>query len=232
MDFKDEYHRAAEWCKDNLDFDRDTTFNAFETTIRVLGGLLSAHYLTSISDDPTIAADAPFYLEKATDLGERILPAFDSPSGIPYSGINLHTRTGVPDHDNNGLASLAEAATLQLEFKYLSYLTGDPVYWRKAERVMDVVRQGATNGIAPIFINPQNGAFMASDIRLGSRGDSYYEYLIKQYLQTNREEPVYRDMYDHAMESIKEHLMARTKRKNLLYTHEFTPARNPDTGTQ
>lgn len=135
MDFKDEYKRAAKWCRDNLDFDRDGKFNTFETTIRVLGGLLAAHYLTSVSEDASIRADAPFYLERATDLGDRLLGAFNSPSGLPYSGINLHTREGVPDRDNHGLVSLAEAATLQLELKYLSHLTDDPIYWRKAERV-------------------------------------------------------------------------------------------------
>jgi hypothetical protein len=47
-------------------------------------------------------------------------------------------------------------------------------------QVMEVLRAQITDeGIAPIFINPANGAFVASDIRLGSRGDSYYEYLLK-----------------------------------------------------
>lgn len=35
---------------------------------------------------------------------------------------------------------------------------------------------------------PDTGQFMMSEIRLGSRGDSYYEYLLKQYLQTVRDE--------------------------------------------
>lgn len=135
MGFNEEYHRAAQWCKDNLNFDRDGNFNTFETTIRVLGGLLAAHYLTSISDDASIRADAPFYLETATDLGDRLLGAFNTPTGIPYSGVNLHTREGIPDHDNRGLSSLAEVATLQLELKYLSHLTDDPIYWRRAENV-------------------------------------------------------------------------------------------------
>lgn len=232
MDFKDEYHRAVKWCKANLDFDRDATFNVFETTIRVLGGLLSAHYLSSVSDDASIRADAPLFLEKATDLGDRLLGAFSSPTGLPYSGVNLHTRQGVPDRDNQGLVSLAEAATLQLELKYLSHLTGDNIYWRTAERVTEVIRNQASDGIAPIFLSPENGQFVASDIRLGSRGDSYYEYLIKQYLQTDRREPVYRDMYDEAMAGIKQHLVSRTKRKGLLFTQELTPARHPETGTQ
>lgn len=233
MDFKDEYHRAAEWCKEHLDFDRDATFNTFETTIRVLGGLEAAHYLCSISSDPDIAADAPFYLERATDLGDRLLGAFETPTGIPYSGINLHTRTGVPDRDNQGYASLAEAATLQLELKYLSHLTGDQIYWRKAEGVTSAIRNQIVNdGIAPIFLSPETGAFVMSEIRLGSRGDSYYEYLLKQYLQTDRREPVYRDMYDEAMAGIKKHLVARTKKSGLIFTQELSPARHPQTNQQ
>ena len=165
-----------------------------KTTIRILGGLLSAYYLTSTHDDPSVQADAAMYLEFATDLGDRLLGAFSTPTGIPLSNINLATRQGIPDKGNNGLASLAEAASLQLELKYLSHLTGDSLYWKKAERVRylcipfdeltnqvtEVIRAGAmTDGIAPIFVSPTNGQFVASDIRLGSRGDSYYEYLIK-----------------------------------------------------
>lgn len=75
------------------------------------------------------------YLELATDLGDRLLGAFTSPSGIPWSGTNLAKREGIPDKGNQGVASLAEAASLQLEMKYLSHLTGDQIYWRKAEKV-------------------------------------------------------------------------------------------------
>ncbi|BEJ12701.1 hypothetical protein CspHIS471_0211610 [Cutaneotrichosporon sp. HIS471] len=233
MGFKDEYRRAADWCKEHLDFDRDATFNMFETTIRVLGGLEAAHYLSSISDDPEIKADASFYLERAVDLGDRLLGAFESPTGIPWSGINLHTRTGIPDRDNQGFSSLAEATTLQLEFKYLSHLTGDMVYWRKAERATRAIKgQIVNDGIAPIFISPENGGFVLSEIRLGSRGDSYYEYLLKQYLQTNREETVYRDMYDEAMAGIKKHLVGRTKKSGLIFTQELHPARHPQTNQQ
>ena len=116
-----------------------------QTTIRVLGGLLSAHYLTSVHEDPTIQADATLFLDLATDLGDRLLGAFDSPSGIPWSDVNLAKRKGVPSAGNQGVASLSEAASLQLELKYLSHLTGDYVYWRKAEKV-----SGASQGKARV----------------------------------------------------------------------------------
>lgn len=106
-----------------------------QTTIRLLGGLLSAHHLAEIHPNPTIQKDAAMFLEKATDLGDRLLSAFDTPSGVPLSNVNLKERRGVPDMGNNGLASLAEAASLQLELKYLSQVTGDWVYWKAAEKV-------------------------------------------------------------------------------------------------
>jgi hypothetical protein len=124
--------------------------------------------LTSTHPLPEIQADAQLYLDRSIDLGDRLLGAFASPSGIPWSGINLATREGIPDRDNQGVASLAEAASLQLELKYLSHLTGDYVYWRKAERVSwgffrwtddaddqvsEIIRsQAIYDGIAPIFI--------------------------------------------------------------------------------
>lgn len=96
-----------------------------QTTIRVLGGLLAAYDLTG--DE--------LFLQKAQDLGERILPAFDTPSGLPTSMINLGQRKGVMHPDNPTLVSTAEAATLQLEFRYLSWLTDNEEYWEKAEKV-------------------------------------------------------------------------------------------------
>jgi hypothetical protein len=74
-------------------------------------------------------------LEKAIDLADRILPAFDTPSGLPLSQINLRERKGTDDPNVPGLVSTAEASTLQLELKYLSYLTDNDDYWDKAEGV-------------------------------------------------------------------------------------------------
>jgi mannosyl-oligosaccharide alpha-1,2-mannosidase len=96
-----------------------------QVTIRVLGGLLSAYHLSG--DD--------LYLERATDLADRMLPVFDTPSGLPLSMINLALRQGVDNSDSPGIVSTAEAATLQLEFRYLSFLTENDEYWDRAEKV-------------------------------------------------------------------------------------------------
>ncbi|TNY18789.1 glycoside hydrolase [Rhodotorula diobovata] len=219
---EDEYKRARDWVA-AVSFRLDDKFHTFEITIRVLGGLLSAYHLSGETDQ--------MLLDKAVDLADRLLPAFDTPSGLPMSFVNLAQRRGIPDVDNSGLTSVAEAGTLQLEFKYLSQLTGNPTYWHKVEKVMDVIRsQPSKDGLVPIFMRPDTGTFVFSDVRLGSRGDSYYEYLSKQYLLTNRSEAVYRDMHDEAMRGVKTHLLKKSAAKGLVYTSELLPRRNPTTG--
>ncbi|KAG9045961.1 mannosyl-oligosaccharide alpha-1,2-mannosidase [Tulasnella sp. UAMH 9824] len=193
--------------------------NTFETTIRVLGGLLAAYHLAD-------RRQAPVYLTHAVDLADRLLASFETPSGIPLSDTNLHTKQGRGDMPNGGLASTAEVTTLQLEFKYLSHLTGDPKYWIAVAKVMKTVQQALPEDgpyLVPIFISPQDGRFRSSDVRLGSRGDSYYEYLLKQYIQTNFTEPPYREMYEDATNSINEVLLRRTPVQKLLYTVELEP---------
>ena len=164
---KDEYQRARDWVA-GLSFEVDDQHHTFEITIRVLGGLLSAYHHSG---------NDKMFLDKAVDLADRLLPAFDTPSGLPLSFVNLARRVGIPDKDNRGWTSVAEAATLQLELKYLSELTGNPVYWRKAEKVMDIIRgQQRKDGLVPIFMAPETGSFIFSEIRLGSRGDSYCKH--------------------------------------------------------
>ncbi|KAI0714702.1 glycoside hydrolase [Earliella scabrosa] len=217
MGLQDEYQRARGWVETKLSFDRDANFNTFETTIRVLGGLLSAYHLTSDQ----------LYLDKAKELADRMMPAFDTPTQLPASMVNLAKRQGVRDADNKGLVSTAEISTLQLEFRYLSYLLEDDTYWDAVEKVMRTIKGASlTTGLASIFMNPDDGRFVLSAIRLGSRGDSYYEYLLKQYLQTNMTETVYQEMYNGAMDGIHAHLIQKSQYTQLTYTSELVPERD------
>ncbi|KAJ7691337.1 glycoside hydrolase [Mycena rosella] len=200
MGLHEEYSRASEWVRTSLRFDRDgrtqTNFMLYQTTIRVLGGLLSALHLSS--DE--------MYLRHAVDLADRMLPAFDTPSGLPLSSVNLETRVGIPDQWNQAYISTAEATTLQLEFRDLAQLTKNATYWYKAEKVI---------------VN--DGSFAQSEIRLGSRGDSYYEYLLKQYLQTDRTEPVYLKMYEDSMQGVHDYLVQKTPTRKHTYIAELIP---------
>lgn len=93
-------------------------------------------------------------------------------------------------------------------------------------QVMLVLKAAALpHGLAPIFVDVETGIYGLSPIRLGSRGDSYYEYLLKQYLQTNQTEDIYREMYDEAMTGIHMYLVQRSVPGNLLTTAELIPDR-------
>ncbi|KAL8908752.1 MAG: hypothetical protein Q9207_000609 [Kuettlingeria erythrocarpa] len=228
MNLTSRLSHAREWISTTLSYDQDQEVNTFETTIRMLGGLLSAHYLSTtfpdmapLADDDEGAPGEDLYLEKATDLADRLLGAFESDSGIPYASVNLKTLKGVPSHADNGASSTAEATSLQLEFKYLAMLTGEKDYWSKVEKVMQIVDDNAMeDGLLPIFIYTHDGTFKGANIRLGSRGDSYYEYLIKQYLQTFNEETIYLEMWNQALAGVRKHLITYSKKSHFTIIAE------------
>lgn len=100
------------------------------------------------------------YLDKAVDLANALLGGFSSDSGIPYASVNLETGEGVQSHTDGGASSTAEVATLQLEFKYLALLTGEVLYWKKAEKVMQVLESNKPkDGLVPIHVNPSTGKY-------------------------------------------------------------------------
>lgn len=73
------------------------------------------------------------YLRRAQELADRLLPAFNTPRGLPIPNVNFHSEPN-PNWRGEPI-STAEAATLQLEFKYLSHITGKDVYWKTSEKV-------------------------------------------------------------------------------------------------
>jgi mannosyl-oligosaccharide alpha-1,2-mannosidase len=179
MNMTTQLSQAREWIATTLTYDLDHDVNTFETTIRMLGGFLSAHYLQTafpkMCPVDLKRGGQDLYLEKAADLARRLLGAFDTPTGIPYASVNLHTSKGIPSHEDRGASSLAEATSVQLELKYLAKLTGEKNYWNKAEKVMESVdRNTEPHGLKAIFVSPTTGESTSNNIRLGSRGDSYY----------------------------------------------------------
>jgi hypothetical protein len=228
MNLTSRVKRAREWIATSLNYEADHEVNTFETTIRMLGGLLSAHWLSnafpelaSLKEDDLNQPGEDLYIEKATDLADRLLGAYYSNSGIPYASVNLNTSTGVVSHGDGGASSTSEAATLQLEMKYLTKLIGETVYWETAEKIIEVIdSQHRVGGLLPIYIYPATGEFRGENIRLGSRGDSYYEYLIKQYLQTSEAESLYLDMWNEALDGIKEYLITYTRHSSLTVLAE------------
>jgi mannosyl-oligosaccharide alpha-1,2-mannosidase len=176
-DLPQEYLDARQWTVDELKFGtpEQEDINLFETTIRVVGGLLGAFELSQDQQ----------FVEMAADVATRMADiAFQDPFGIPYGTIGLKSGKAFNPSWVSGASAVSEIGTLQLEFSYLSHLTGDSSLEKKGRRVMrHLERLNVTDGLYPIYLSPTTGKFLAVPVTLGARGDSVYEYLLKQWLQ-------------------------------------------------
>ena len=165
MGLEAEASRARTLIAEKLSVDRDISVKNFEITIRILGGLLSAYQATN---DPRL-------LKLADDLGTRLLPAFSSPTGMPYMYVNL--RTG---KTSGAKSNPAEIGTLLLEFGTLSKLTGKPVYYEKAKKALvGLYSRRSPLGLVGEEIDVETGAWLRPASHVGGGIDSYYEYLLK-----------------------------------------------------
>uniref|UniRef100_A0A0D6QXY9 alpha-1,2-Mannosidase n=1 Tax=Araucaria cunninghamii TaxID=56994 RepID=A0A0D6QXY9_ARACU len=210
MGLNEQFQKAKSWIT-SLDFNKGVDTSVFETTIRVLGGLLSAYDLSGEN----------IFLEKAKQIADRLLPAFNTPTGIPHSFINL-----AHGHSNNpgwtgGSSVLADIGTTQVEFIALSQRTGNVIYQEKVENVINQIRQIFPNdGLVPIYVNPYTRR-ASSKIAFGAMGDSFYEYLLKVWIQGNKTEAVkhYREMWEQSMEGLKS-LIKKSTPSSFTYIAE------------
>lgn len=165
MDLDDEADATKKYILDNLSFDKDIEVQNFEITIRLLGGLLTNYQLTG---------DKRF-LSLAEDLGNRLLPVFNSPTGMPYRYVNLKTgKVSKP------ISNPAETGTLIIEFGTLSKLTGKPIYFEKAKRALvETYNRRSKIGLVGEWINVETGEWTNTDSHISGAIDSYYEYLLK-----------------------------------------------------
>jgi ER degradation enhancer, mannosidase alpha-like 2 len=168
LGLNDEARKTHAFIVNNLSFDRDISVQVFEITIRHLGGLLACYQLTG--DKRLLAL--------AEDLGTRLLPAFNSKTGIPYRFVNLKTGA-VRDAETNP----AEAGTLLIEFGTLAKLTHKPVFYDKAKRsLVEVYKRRSAIGLVGSRINVETGAWTRKGSHISGGIDSYYEYLLKCWL--------------------------------------------------
>ncbi|XP_047624985.1 endoplasmic reticulum mannosyl-oligosaccharide 1,2-alpha-mannosidase isoform X2 [Phacochoerus africanus] len=213
LGLKKEFAEAREWVSEKLWFQKNVDVNLFESTIRILGGLLSAFHLSG--DD--------LFLEKAEDFGNRLMPAFQTPSKIPYSDVNIGTGVAHPPRWTSD-STVAEVTSIQLEFRELSRLTGNKKFREAVEQVARHVHSlsGKKDGLVPMFINTNSGLFTHLGVfTLGARADSYYEYLLKQWIQGGKTETQLRDDYLEAVEGIRRHLLGRSEPQKLTFVGEL-----------
>lgn len=204
-------------------FDLDSKVQVFETVIRGLGGLLSAH-LFAVGELPIAGYDARPVVESdhgdplelapiqwpngfaydgqllrlAFDLGQRLLLAFYTDTGIPYPRVNL--RHGIPFYINSPLhrqagddkhpeaeeiteTCSAGAGSLTLEFTVLSRLSGDLRFEQAAKRAFWAVwGRRSEIGLIGNGIDAERGQWIGPHAGIGAGMDSFFEYALKSHI--------------------------------------------------
>nr|CAH7746703.1 unnamed protein product [Callosobruchus chinensis] len=185
MGLDTEFKQARDWTSD---------VSVFEVNIRFVGGLLACFALTG---DVT-------FRDKAQQIADKLLPAFDTPTGIPNALVNFKTGNSKNYYWASGGSSiLSEFGTLHLEMAYLSDVTGNPIYRNKVDHIRKVLQElEKPNGLYPNYLNPKTGKWG------------------QLWLQTNKEDNEARQMFDDAMQAVFQHML-RTSPSGLTYFAEL-----------
>ncbi|GMI00889.1 hypothetical protein TrST_g1749 [Triparma strigata] len=231
-----EFFRNVERLR-GMRFGVDQNVSVFETNIRVLGGLMGAHFLATetltspvpvnsiwdgegnVRSGPSTDGDCcsikgfcngtsyvydGVLVSLMEDLGTRILPAFDTDTGIPYGTVNLVS--GVPKGETK-IASLAGAGSLSIEMEALSRLTGDGIYGRVGRKSVKALwrRRNAETGLVGKHVDVGSGRWVETVSGVGSNSDSFYEYLLKYSLLFPEDEDFW-IMFQDVWSSVEEHV--------------------------
>jgi mannosidase alpha-like ER degradation enhancer 2 len=196
MGLTDEASTTREYIATHLSFDKDISVQNFEITIRLLGGLLSVYEMTG---DQRL-------LNLAEDLGNRLLPVFNSPTGLPYRYVNL--KTGAV---RGNITNPAEAGTLLIEFGTLARLTHRQVFYDKAKRALvEIYNRRSPIGLVGTWINVETGHWTDTDSHISGAIDSYYEYLLKCAILFDDQDC--REMWNQSIATINKYLAHRVFR--------------------
>ena len=205
MDMMDEFNEAVA-AVGKIDFSKsaDLSINIFETTIRYLGGFLSAYDLSG----------EPVLLQKATELGHLLYKAFDTPNHMPITRWDWKKAASGAIQVAASSALVSEVGSLSLEFTRLSQLTGDAKWYDAIARITDLFdhQQNDTKlpGMWPVVINPKDEIFTSdSSFTYGGMSDSLYEYMPKEYVLLGGLAPEYRKLYELSTETAIQHLLFR-----------------------
>ncbi|ETN67271.1 mannosyl-oligosaccharide alpha-1,2-mannosidase [Anopheles darlingi] len=182
----EEFESAVKLVIKDVKFDNDIIVSVFETNIRMIGGLLSGHILAEYVQKQ---ADVMSWyrgelLEMAKDLGYRLLPAFNTSTGIPHARVNLKHGMKVEALRHSRETCTACAGTILLEFAALSRLSGEPIFEVKAHAAMDALwkMRHRSSELMGTVLNVHSGDWIRRESGVGAGIDSYYEYCLKSYI--------------------------------------------------
>ncbi|KAF2003172.1 glycoside hydrolase family 47 protein [Amniculicola lignicola CBS 123094] len=223
MGLEKEFQSALSAVK-KIDFttSEEVSINVFETTIRYLGGLLSAYDLTKSKHS--------VLLKKAVDLGNMLYVAFDTPNHFPITRWDWANGASNGTQETPSQALSAELGSLSLEFTRLSQLTGEPKYYDIVQRITDHFHnhQNETTipGLFPVSINPALENFSTDrTFTFGGMSDSLYEYFPKEHLLLGGVTDQYKGLYERAIEAAQDRLFFRPltpKNEDILISGTMT----------
>ncbi|KIJ46884.1 glycoside hydrolase family 47 protein [Sphaerobolus stellatus SS14] len=210
MGLDEEFRRGLKHVQSiSFDLEEDHYAHFFETTIRYLGGLLSAYALSK----------EPVLLRKADELGNKLLHVFNTPSGLPTYSVN--TRSGkTSGGSSHPRVLLAEIGSCQLEYRYLAHLTGNGDYFRAVEKVnaiLQINQNQRSDALWASHWETENGTQTNAHLSVGAWADSAYEYILKQYLQTSKSEKRFKRMHVRSTRGVLDTLLYLSPTRNLLY---------------
>uniref|UniRef100_F1KXX4 alpha-1,2-Mannosidase n=1 Tax=Ascaris suum TaxID=6253 RepID=F1KXX4_ASCSU len=218
MGLREEYERARKWIALSLNLRNSKgDISVFETNIRFIGGLLSAYALTNDT----------MFVDKALEIAELLLPAFETPTGIPYAMFNAQTGTARNwAWASGGCSILSEFGSLHLEFEYLSRITNRTIFYDKVARIREVLSSvEKPEGLYPNYLNPKTGKWGQKHVSIGALGDSFYEYLLKSWILSSKRDNDAKRLYDDAIAAIEKHLLHFSKQSKLAYFAELKGSR-------
>ena len=209
--------KARDWIATFLTGDQNVEVDIYEMGTKVLGGLLAANYLVTDGaahskdeDDGQSGLGEDLYIEKATDLADRLLGGFETPTRVPYPSVNLETRKG-----SGKMVATGCAGGMQLELRDLTKNAGETFFWKSAETVAEALASMARSGLVSAILGPASRRVELSEPVINGSTIGYYETILKQYLQTSKQEPIYLDLWNEAMTTIKQEYVAYTRYTNL-----------------
>lgn len=214
MGLKKEYKVSREWIEKDFDLIKGKDdASLFETSIRIIGGLVSAYHLTGDT----------MFLKKAEEVGQVCQKCFETKSGLPHMRLVLSEQLCLPDlvegclysMCNNGVCEgrycrtqIAEVGTLGLEFQALSYALKNNSF----ARMINITSNGILDmpkwdGLVTRKLYADRKQFIdGSDVHTGPGIDSYYEYLLKMWVQSNFKATRFKNAYSEAIDGIYKHL--------------------------
>lgn len=207
MGLGDDFDLAVDAVYNNITFETTRStgpISVFETSIRFLGGLLSAY---DLSGDRRL-------LSRARDVGDMLYKAFDTPSRLPIPKWDLHAAALGEKQTDPGKILLAELGSHAMEFTRLSLLTKDPKYYETVARITDLLSEAQMKtkvpGLWPTKLGTAADTIdLGNEYTLGAEADSTFEYTAKMIALLGGQVPEYETMYSRSMDAAARHLFYR-----------------------